>query len=165
MNMLSPSLRLHLCTLSCLAVDFSSVFDIVTSKKILGVGHCFELKVVATWIFEKHGPLFTRLSFKSKCWFNNEVNACLLHSFRKLMKLLHRQGKSRVWNGYFISINWIVVVLTTIVTSSKVTYNLMPAETVVLPFVGTSAFCTAYNLSVKVLGNFQIVYRKGVVKG
>ena len=98
-------------------------------------------------------------------WFDNEFNAGLADSFGELVELFFRHGQSGVGDGHFVSVDGVGVVDAPVIVPYPVTNNLVSVEGIILPTRRGPSLLTTQNIPVKLLGQFQIMNRKGIMKG
>ena len=103
-------------------------------EKIIRVGHRLELKVIVARVFEKHGFLLSRLSCKSLMRLQNELHPFLFEIIGQSFPYTVCEACAEMSNWHFIAIDWVVVILSSVVIADPVTHELITKEVVVLPF-------------------------------
>ena len=68
-------------------------------------------------------------------WLNNKLNSRLLQLVGQLIKDMIFEAGTEVCNRYFITIYWVVEVLSTVVLTNPMAHKLIPIEVVILPFL------------------------------
>ena len=97
---------------------------IVFCKQVVRIGHGFELKIIATGIFEEHRPLLAGLAFEAQVWRNDELRVCFLEFRSQSLECISIQNCPKVGHWYFITIYWIVIVNSTVIISDPVAHKL-----------------------------------------
>ena len=143
----------------------TSVHHVVLGKQVLNGSHGLELEVVPRWIFEEHGPLLPRLALESTMRLNNELDPSISYALGQRMKLVFGQGQSNVRHRDFVAVHRIEVIDASIVVSHPMRHDLMPVQSIVLPFVGRAALFASEDVSIKFFCQCKIMDGERVVKG
>ena len=137
--------------------------QIYFGEELTHVGKGFELQRVARRIEKEHRCLFAHLTFEANIRLDDEFDLACAEPFSQLLPVCDREDDPEVWDGYIMSINWIVVVFA-VFGRFQMSDDLVSEQVEVDPLCGTATFRTAKCSAIESAGSIKIVDRKGNMK-
>ena len=136
---------------------------LIARKQLRVVSQPFDFNCIAAGVAEGHGGLLTGLSRKSYGRRNFKLGACRAQPVGHRLPISHRQNQAEMRHWYVLAIDRIGMRIRH--GRTEVRDDLVTMKIEINPVICAAAFPATKDAAVKAARLFQIVNRKGEVKG